>query len=194
MCRVDQMQLSDAKLQLSRFVLVQAARARQRHGFGWIPDPSAPTIFSDLLAAFTRSMKTGHPLPVARISGGPSIFVSAEATYAMRFWHDITHVEMGADFSFENEQRVASAHMDLLERSGFRAGTLPWELMRIDTVGRSLVFTLTGGGFAPDPWVFAQRALSAGLPLAVLRAVEDIKRRPVRSEDIVQLGTLLELT
>ena len=194
MCRVDQMQLSEAKLQVSRFVLTQAAGARQRLGFGWTPDPAAPVVFDHLLEAFERSTTTGQHLPVARISGGPSIFVSAEATYAMRFWHDITHVEMAADFSFENEQRVAWAHMNTLERSGFRPGTLAWELMRIDTVGRSLVFTLTGGGYAPDPWVFAQRALSAGLPLAVLRAVEDIKRRPVQSQDIVRLGSLLELT
>jgi len=185
-------ELDEARIWLSIFVEARALAAEDRLGFGWLPADDAPEDYPALRAAFYRSRLTGAPLPVATVNVTPSVFVSAQSNWAMRFWHDVTHVELDAGFGFRDEQRVAAHHLAALEAAGRPPGSLEWVLLRADTVGQNLVYAMTGGGFVADQWEFTLDVLRSGLPLAVLKAVQHLENTEVCPETVVRLRRLLE--
>lgn len=183
-----------ARRRLSDLVISQAEACARRVGFGWEPSPDAPDRVERLRTEFSLCAETGRPLRVATVNVEPSIFTGPEINFAMRFWHDVTHIESGQDFDFDGEMTVAQIHLDALVAAGEDEGSLAWHLLRADTVGQNMVFTMTGGGFVPDQLAFACSALRSGLPFAVLEAVEQIEHRSVASRDMDQLRVLLEST
>lgn len=186
--------LHQARRRLSDLVVSQAEACAVRVGFGWEPSDDAPDTIKELRAEFSGCADTGRPLRVATVNVEPSIFTGPESNFAMRFWHDVTHVEANQDFGFAGEVAVAEIHLDALVASGEEEGSVAWHLLRADTVGQNMVFTMTGGGFVPDQLEFACSALRSGLPFAVLQAVEQIERRSVVGRDMDQLRVLLEST
>lgn len=186
--------LERARLRLSELVVSQAEACAVRVGFGWEPSPDAPDTFDKLRGEFSSSADTGRPLRVATVNVEPSIFTGPEINTAMRFWHDVTHIEENQHFDFDGEMAVAQIHLDALVASGEEEGSVAWQLLRADTVGQNMVFTMTGGGFVPDQLAFARSALRSGLPFAVLEAVEQIERRSVVGRDMDHLRVLLEST
>lgn len=183
-----------ARRRLSELVVSQAEACAVRVGFGWEPSPDAPDTVEKLRSEFSACAETGRPLRVATVNVEPSIFTGPEISIAMRFWHDVTHIESGQDFGFDGEMVVAQIHLDALVASGEAEGSVAWHLLRADTVGQNMVFAITGGGFVPDQLAFACSALHSGLPFAVLEAVEQIERRSVVGRDMDQLRVLLEST
>lgn len=183
--------LAETRSWLSELVVGQATATAERLGFDWEVSPDAPDTFDKLKAEFSDCVATGRPLRVAQINADPSIFGCASVTYAMRFWHDVTHVELAADFGFADEMRVAAAHLEALVDAGQPEGSAAWHLLRADTVGQNYVYAMTNGGFVPDQLVFARTALTTGLPFAVLAAVEEIEDRSVGLEDTARLLDLM---
>lgn len=183
-----------ARRRLSEMVVSQAEACAVLVGFGWEPAEDLPDSFDKLREEFSACAGSGRPLRVATVNVEPSIFVGPEINIAMRFWHDVTHIESGQDFGFAGEVAVAQIHLDALVAAGEEEGSVAWHLLRADTVGQNMVFAMTGGGFVPGQQAFARSVLRSGLPFAVLEAVEQIERRLVADRDMDQLRGLLEST
>lgn len=181
---------TEARWWLADLVLTKASESAERVGFGWRASPQAPDTYEGLIAEFTECQAAGRDMRVGGVNAIPSIYGSARATFAMRFWHDVTHVEMEADFGFNGEMRVAEALLADVVTAGMDQGTLAWHLMRADTVGQNYVFVMTGGGFVPNQLDFATTAVKVNLPYAVLAAVEQIEGRSITGRDT---DTLLKL-
>lgn len=181
-----------ARAWLAEFVVSQATATAEHVGFGWEVSPDAPDSFEKLKVEFVECTVSGHPLRVAAVNADPSIFASASVTYALRFWHDVTHVEMDAGFGFGGEMRVAEAHLQLVVEAGRCEGSLAWRLMQADTVGQNYVFAMTDGGFVADQLAFALTAVTVGLPFAVLQAVEQTEQRQICAGDTDILLGLME--
>lgn len=184
--------ITKARNRLADLVLVKANETAQRVGFGWRASPDAPDTYEKMLAEFEECTETGCDMRVATVNAIPSVFGSARANFAMRFWHDVTHVELDADFGYFGEKKVADAHLDAVVEAGMAEGSLPWQLMRVDTVGQNYVYAMTGGGFVPDQLAFAIRAVRTCLPIAVLEAVQQIEGRPITGRDTETFLRLME--
>lgn len=177
---------------LSAFVQERAEITAEGVGFGWRTAPDAPDNYEDLVVEFNECLVSGRDLRVNAINNSPSIFMTAEANAAMRFWHDISHVEFHQDFSFKSEMLLANYHLASLVVAGQPTGSLAWQLLRADTVGQNYVYFLTNGGFVSDQVDFAYKALRHGLPFAVLDAVEQIEDRAVQPADMDRLAAMLD--
>jgi hypothetical protein len=177
---------------LSAFVQERAELTAETVGFGWQTAPDAPDTYEDLVVEFNECMVSGRDLRVNAINNSPSIFMTPEANAAMRFWHSVCHVEFRQDFSFQGEMLLARYHLASLAVAGQLTGSLPWQLLRADTVGQNYVYFLTRAGFVADQVDFAYKTLRHGLPFAVLDAVEQIEGRAVEPADMDRLAAMLE--
>lgn len=175
--------ISTARNCLATFVCEKASEAAHRVGFGWVASPRAPETYGGLLTEFTECMVSGRNMRVGTVNAIPSVFGSARATFAMGFWHDVSHVEMDADLGFLGEMRVAKAHLTEVAKGGMPEGSLSWHLMRAATVGQNYVKAMTEGGLVPDRLAFAMTAVQNGLPMAVLDAVQQIEGRSINGRD-----------
>lgn len=184
--------ISEARNWLADLVFDKANEAARRVGFGWRASPNAPDNYDGLLSEFTECTVTGRDMRVGKVNAIPSVFGSARATFAMRFWHEVTHVEMDADFGFFGEMAVAKAHLAGVVDAGMPEGSLAWQLMRADTVGQNYVYVMTGGGFVPDQLAFAMRSIRVNLPFAVLESVQQIESRTINGRDTEALLRCME--
>jgi hypothetical protein len=177
---------------LSAFVQERAELTAEGAGFGWRTAPDAPDNYEALVVEFNECLVSGRDLRVNATNNSPSIFMTSEANAAMRFWHDVSHVEFQQDFGFKAEMLLAHYHLASLVVAGQPTGSLAWQLLRADTIGQNYVYFLTGGGFVADQVDFAYKALRHGLPFAVLDAVEQIEGRAVQSADMDRLAAMVE--
>lgn len=160
-------ELLQARIELSEFVMVMADRTAKRVGFGFAPSDSAPNNWRDLQAAWLDSQVNGTPLPVFSSTTPSATFVSAEATWAFRFWHDVTHLERERDFSSPHEIDMASFHLWETEQHGLEYGSLPWRLLQADAVG-SVIYWAVYREPPTDEHNFILNYLEFGIEAAVL--------------------------
>lgn len=190
---ITQRDITKARNWLADLAFDKANETAKRVGFGWRASPDAPDNYDALLTEFTECTVTGRDMRVGKVNAIPSVFGSARATFAMRFWHEVTHVEMDADFGFFGEMAVAKAHLAGAVNAGMPESSLAWQLMRADTVGQNYVYVMTGGGFVPDQLAFAMAAVRSNLPLAVLEAVQLIEGRSINGRDTEALLRFMEV-
>lgn len=131
-------ELLQARIELTEFVTLMADQAAARLGFGWVARPDAPNTWRALTAAWQHSLDSGEPLPVFDGGSDTVILTSAEANWAYRFWHDVTHLERQRNFSSPHELDMAVFHLWEAERHGLERGSLPWRLLHADAVGNVL--------------------------------------------------------
>lgn len=162
-----------AREAISEFVSSQAEQACLEVGFGWTAQPDAPATFGDLRAAFQRAASTGEPLPVSDEHSDSVIFTSPSVNFAMRYWHDVNHVRRNLSFDLADELELSLWHLSVLEVSGFRRGTLVWQLLRADLVGQVYVMALSRR-FPLDQARFAVDCADDGFDHGVLA---EIRRR-----------------
>jgi hypothetical protein len=162
---------SAACANLHRFVVIEATAMAQLVGFGWQGDPQAPADYRSLLLAYVRSQVSGQPLPVSDEHTDPSIYGSVEATLALRFWHDLTHVRLHQGFDLDGEIEVATAQLDVLNAAGFQRGSLEYELLHADTLGQTVCVAATGT-FPKDQMCFARESLANSLTAAIRAQLE----------------------
>ena len=184
--------ISKARNRLAELAVEKADETAERVGFRWRASSDAPDTYDKVLTEFEECTLTGRDMRVATVNATPSVFGSARANFAMRFWHDGTHVELNADFGYFGEMKVANAHLGDVVEAGMAEGSLSWQLMRADTVGQNYVYLMTDGGFVPDQLAFAIRAVRAGLPIAVLEVIEQIEGRPITGRDTETFLRLME--
>ncbi|TQN41690.1 hypothetical protein FHU33_1067 [Blastococcus colisei] len=152
---------------LSDLILSATATTQGLVGFGWAPRPDAPSTYPDLVAAVERSVRTGEPLPVSDENSESVIYAHPDVNLALRYWHDVSHVLRGLDFTPPQELQLAQVHLRVLEIAGYDEETLVWRLLRADLVGQ-VYLSAVGKRFPADQAAFVQRCLERGLEAAVL--------------------------
>jgi hypothetical protein len=134
------LEIAAARETLTAFVLGQHAVATSDATcFSWEPAPDAPERFEALSEAYKRSSLTGQPLPISATNNDSTIYVSALANVAFRFWHDVHHVRLVLSFELVDELPLALWHLEVLERSGLLPSSLPWRLLQADLIGQTTV-------------------------------------------------------
>lgn len=177
-------ELLQARIELTEFVHFMADQTVTRLGFGWVPRPDAANTWRDLKAAWQHSLATGDPLPVFDGGSDSVIFTSAEANWAYRFWHDVTHLERGRDFTSPHELDMAVFHLWEAERHGLERGSLPWRLLHADAVGQVLHWAVRRE-FLIDQRAFIVNYLQFGIEDAVLA---EMARTGALSPQVLPIG------
>jgi hypothetical protein len=160
--------LGEARHNLSRFVEHQAEAIASWEGIRWVPVADAPSTFDDLHRAYCWATTTKSDLPVSSLYSDSTIYTAPEANHAMRFWHDVTHVRLMAEFDVDGELEVAVAHLDVLRAWGFGPETFEHKMMHADTIGQ-LYFSLVTGTFPADQLRFAEACIELGTADAIER-------------------------
>jgi hypothetical protein len=163
---LDERVLYEPSLNLTGWILSEAARVSEQEGFGWKAVDDPPTGFAAVLDAYQRSKETGERFPVAKSGAGTSIYAGPEANHAFRFLHDMTHIRLELAFDPDAELYVAVEHLQMLRRSGYEVGSLEWHLLHADTIGQ-LVAGCVLGGFVRDQRAFVYDCVLLGLRWAV---------------------------
>lgn len=158
-----------AGTKLEAYIIGLATYARQLEGFGWIGEPDAPADYDALCRAYAHSKATGCPLPVSNVHNGRTIYRSRAGNLAFRFWHDVTHVKLGCDFSLEGETRVAMAQLDILRGFGFNPRSPEYCLLFADTFGQT-VYNLVIESFPDDQEGFVHTVMTSSIAEAVRQA------------------------
>lgn len=185
--------ITDARVWLADLALAKANEAAERVGFGWSVSSGAPSSYEEVSVEFAECLVNDRGMRVSIANMVPSVFGSARAAAAMRFWHHVAHVEMDADFGFLGEMKVAEVQLAAVVEAGMPEDSLAWHLMRADTMGLNYVSFMTHGGTV-DRLAFAMIAVTVALPFAVLAAVEQIEGRPITRRDTATLVALMEAT
>lgn len=136
-------------------------------GFDWRGCPEAPDGYDRLRAAYRCSKRTGQPLPVSNLHCERTVFGNVDTNVAMRFWHDIHHVERGCDFSPLEEIELALWHLDVLSQCGLPPSSLAWQLLHADLIGQTYCSTLLGS-FPDNQRQFVLDCVIGGLDWALL--------------------------
>jgi len=169
-------QRARARTNLSALVRCQAEAAASFYSITWEPSHAAPSTFHDLQVCVHRACSNWTAgVPVSDQFSDHTIFMSPQDNYAMRFWHDITHVRLDADFGIEGEASVAEAHLDVLASYGFGPESLEYQLLKADTLGQ-LWYNAATGTFPEDQSAFVHSVVEVGTAAAIER------HRPIRHE------------
>lgn len=156
-----------AREELTEFVQLMAGKTRTRRGIGWVGTPDAPNTWKALTAAWDESLRTGQPLPVSNEACESVILTRPEANVAYRFWHDVTHLERGRNFTNPHELDMANFHLREAERHGLERGSLPWRLLHADAVGNVLHWAVLRR-YVANQLVFILNAVQYGIEVALL--------------------------
>lgn len=145
--------LTQARANLSLFVLKRADRISKQVGFGYRDVANAPETYASLMQAWETSKRTRAPFPVWSGGSDKTIYTSIGANYAFRFWHDSLHALLGLDFTLLDEVTIGHMQADAVAKE-FGHGSLEHSLMHFDTVGQSLYADRNSGEFPEDQLAF----------------------------------------
>jgi len=153
---VNEYTMNKAGAELGRWMIQRAARLARDVGFSYEPAGDAPETYEAVLAAVRRSQCERVPFPVWAGGSDATIYGSAEANYAFRYWHDMAHIASTGDFTVAGE--LAAVRMQLTELARtFGTDSIEYALFVADTLGQVWFHERTEGGFVQDQksWVFA---------------------------------------
>jgi hypothetical protein len=165
-------ELIRAITRLSGFVESRASELADELGFDLLPRADAPETFPGLSEAFAISMKTKAPLPISNAHSETVIFVSKETNFAMRFWHDVSHVRTGLTFSPVDELELAQDQLDELHAAGFSPDSLESRLLHADLVGQIYCLAVTGR-YPTDQRAFVMGCLRQSVDQAVVLVAKE---------------------
>ncbi len=149
-----------ARINLGRFVRDRADLIVEKEGFGFVAQSDAPGTYPQLRAAYAHSKSTGDPLPVSSLHQEDTIFLEPNDNACYRFWHDMTHCELGLSFDLADEWELALVHLRILAAAGLGPETLEYRLLRADLLGQIILLAITGrypwnqGVFSRTCWEF----------------------------------------
>ena len=157
--------LGMARQELSLFVIQRAIDCRSVLGFGWKGVPDAPSTYADLKAAFAISQDTRQPLPVSSENLNNTVFLYETADYALRFWHDTSHVLRQRSFRTVDELDLGLWHVAVAKAMGLSAPAL--KLLDADLIGQQLLYAATKT-FPIDQLEFDLDVLTYGVADAIV--------------------------
>lgn len=163
-------QFSHAVEVVSDFVMAQAEVLQDNVGFGWqlVDTASAPSTFDAVLDAYFICCEQQVAYPVPRMGPDTTLYSCPEVDAAFGYWRDLTHIRLHCPFSYWDTRAVGEFQLHTLEAFGIAAGSLPWLLLRADTLGQSEFHRLSGGQTVQDRRAFVLSAIEHGLGMALL--------------------------
>lgn len=150
--------INKTRSNLHRFVIDKAARLSRDLGFSYIECEEAPNSFEELEKAYQHSLKTHEPLPVFSGASDKTIYLNNEGNWAFRFWHDITHVANGFNFTLADEIECSSIQAKQVAQY-FGTDSAEYRLFVADTIGQSVYAELHGGAFPDDQLAYVKSIL-----------------------------------
>ncbi|TWP34345.1 hypothetical protein [Leekyejoonella antrihumi] len=163
-----------ARNDLTSFVQQQARDTGARVGFTYEGCPDAPSTYQQLRGAYAESQANGTPLPIYNQFCDTSIFFQDEDNICFRFWHDVSHMQLGLSFQLDDELELGIWHLEQLERAGFPKYSLPWQVFRADIVGQIQLMALIGR-FPIHQRRFVEECVEYGTEIGL---IEEIRRVP----------------
>lgn len=151
-------QINAARAALSDLMIKKAHRIAKDIGFSYEPAPDAPSDYPSLIKAAQVSLKVRVPLKVYDGASDQTIYTSAEANYAFRFWHDVCHfITPGADFTVAGEALAIAVQAKGVEQA-FGKDSLEYKMFMADTLGQVTYFAIHGD-FPQDQLAFCLASL-----------------------------------
>lgn len=151
-----------ARQRLSNFVREEAQSIARTGDVSWFfTSAEAPDTFEKLKAVYAQCAKHRMHLPIYDGASENTIYTSPYHNHCFRFWHDIAHIQLDLDFSFEGEADVARYHCDRVAMM-FGMDSLEYKLMHIDTFGQ-LIYHDKTGKFVDNQLEFALNLLKKDL-------------------------------
>lgn len=156
-----------ARLNCARFTAEMARQTAERVGFTYVPIEKAPSTAQQLIGAYEHSVRTGEPYPVSNLYCESTIYFEPINNYEYRFWHDVSHRQLGLSFTLEDEWALGIYHLEQAKLAGFPAGSLEYELLRCDIFGQVILLGIAGR-FPYDQGLFALECAEFGLEAGIL--------------------------
>lgn len=126
---------AEARIQLTQLAVDRAVGLMQGRPSGYIAVPDAPSTYESVRDEYVKRWSPLHPFRVSSLYCENTIYTCPEGNHAFRFWHDVTHVRLGCDFSRMGEYEVAMHHIcETAREYGYKSAAT--KLMRIDTLGQ----------------------------------------------------------
>lgn len=141
-------------------------------GFGWSAEREAPGRYEDLSIAYEYSKSTFAPLPVSSLNCVTTVFTDPIFNLAARFWHDLTHVRLGSDFSEAGEAAVAAAQLYTIRLHGFEPKSPAYQVLAIETNGQDRCLRELGH-YPSSQLRFTVRAFEMGVDYAIACELDD---------------------
>lgn len=140
---------------LGAFMIAAQAAMFDATGVMPVPCSDAPNNYGELLQAAARwQYALGDVfLPVWEGASEDSIYGSAAANHAFRYWHDMGHIAHHCDFTPDGEKRLQFDHHLPIIADHFGIGSLEYSLYYADTVGQ-IEYVVENGKFPANQAAF----------------------------------------
>jgi hypothetical protein len=127
---------------LGRTMIYKAARMTRDLGFSYVPVDEPPETLEELLQALHEA--PGKGFPVWAGASSDTIYGAAEANWAFRFLHDLSHCVLAAPTTSEHEHVVHAYLAKSLRIGSGHDMTLEDRLYWIDSAGQTMHFDMHG--------------------------------------------------
>ncbi len=94
------------------------------------------------------------------------MFTEPSVNHALRFWHDVHHVQLNLSFDLVGELELALWLLGVATAAGIVKGSLTWRLLHADFVGQVYLLALSRR-YPVVQWRFADGCIT-GLDRGVL--------------------------
>jgi len=111
-----------------------------------------------------RTLRTcGRDIPISRQGCNQTVYDSVPTNLLARFWHDVMHITLGKNFTFEQEVEVIRSQLMVLQSKGLSG--LAQEIFWADWYGQSLYYEHKGE-FVKNQNAFMDSCLRHGIEIA----------------------------
>jgi hypothetical protein len=142
-----------ARSNLSKLVIEQANNIKRVLGVNYEEIENAPSTYEDLVINWNDAKMNKAPVYVYSESCENVIYLSKEANWAFRFWHDYLHYYWQKDFTYASELFIGNIQMAVVAQH-YGLGSLEYQLMQADTIGQ-VEFYQRENSFVPNQLKFA---------------------------------------
>lgn len=146
---------------LSSKVMDAAHEMSLATGVSWEARDDAPQNWAQLKAAVRQD---GAVLPIYQGGLDSTVYSSKEAAIAVRYVHDMLHLQHDLDFTPPSEMMVARYQNEFL--AGIGAGRAARQILWADFAGQTMCVAMTGT-FPDDQKEFVYTAVSRGISTAI---------------------------
>ncbi len=160
---INQEQYKAAVNELEQFIEKMKQECAYRGwGFWQVPEGKSPESFEALKFSVIE-VGGGKNFPVLADSCDQTIYSKPEYNVWFRFWHDVTHLELNLGFGFDEEIKVAGAHLNAAREYGL--SSLAQAILKADTVGQ-VTYYYQRKEFVENQEAFVMSCLQHGIPTA----------------------------
>jgi hypothetical protein len=179
MQRFRRLSLPEATRRYSELVSAISSQSAEAVGFGWRASSVAPSSLAEVQFEARLSRATGLPFRVSSLHCD-QVVLSASVNQAFRFWHDMTHLQVGTSFDTVGEIEVGQRQLEQFEQLGVSPRSLVWRLLFADTIGQTRCVSMISR-FPYNQRRFTLDYLYYGLDTAIRMEAARAKARELRA-------------